>query len=202
MALTNNVTGAGTYHMSDDPSLYEPARSGFFSFIVSDIDGILKASVDPQSTTSSDDRIGNAQEVIKLSVSSATVPQFTLSTIDIRRGNSVVHYAGMPSFNNAPITCDDYVGLKTKEVLLAWKALAYDVRNDLGGMAKDYKKTCTLIEYSQDYQEIRSWTLIGCWVSEVSEDAFSKDGADDMRKISCTIVYDRAYQNEPGKMSF
>lgn len=202
MALTNNVSGVGTYHMSDDPSLYEPARSGYFSLIISGIDGILKPTVDPQGDITADDRISNAQEVIKLSVNAASVPHFSVGQIDIKRGNSTVHFAGTPTFNDCTIECEDYVGLRTKEVLLALKALTYDVRNDLGGRAANYKKTYTLVEYTQDYQEIRSWTLIGAWIKDLSEDNFTKDGGDNDRKVSVTVVYDRAYENEPGSLSF
>lgn len=202
MALTNNVNGVGTYHMSDDPTNYEPARSGFFTFIVSDIDGILKPTVDPTlGEYDSNDVINNAQEVIKLSVNAASVPTFSLGQIDIKRGNSTVHYAGTPTFNDDTLECEDYVGLRTKDVLLAWKALAYDVRNDLGGRASNYKKTCTLVEYTQDYEEIRSWTLYGCWVKDTSEDNFDKSNGDTDRKITATIVYDRAIQNEPNKIN-
>lgn len=201
MALTNNVSGVGTYHLSDDPSSYEPARDGYFNFIVSDIDGILKPTVDPQGDISASDRISNAQEVIKLSVDSSAVPHFSLGQIDIKRGNSTVHYAGTPTFSDGSFTFTDYVGLKTKDVLMAWQALAYDVRNDLGGRAANYKKTCTLIEYTQDYQEVRSWTMVGCWIKDVSEDAYSKEGGDNIRKVTATIVYDRAYMNETGSLS-
>ena len=56
---------------------------------------------------------------------------------------------------------------------------------------KDYKKTCTLIEYTQDFEQIRSWTLYGCWISALSEDAFDKE-SDGKRQITATIEYDRA----------
>ena len=33
----------GTYHLADNPQLYEPARSNNFEFIVMDIDELLRA---------------------------------------------------------------------------------------------------------------------------------------------------------------
>ena len=62
----------------------------------------------------------------------------------------------------------------------------------------DYKKTCTLVEYTQDYEQIRSWTLYGCWISSLSEDDFDKEN-DGKRQIRATIVYDRAVMERPSE---
>ena len=56
---------------------------------------------------------------------------------------------------------------------------------------KDYKKSCTLIEYTQDLQKIRSWTLEGCWVKNIEEGEFDKEN-DDKRQMTISIRYDRA----------
>ena len=59
---------------------------------------------------------------------------------------------------------------------------------------KDYKKNCTLIEYTQDFEQIRSWTLYGCWVSDIQEGDFDKEN-DGKRKITAKLEYDRAEMN-------
>lgn len=74
---------------------------------------------------------------------------------------------------------------------MAWQALAYDVKSRKGGRMKDYKKTCTLAEYTQDYELIRQWKLYGCWVSEISEQNFNRE-SDEKRSITVKIPYDRA----------
>lgn len=81
--------------------------------------------------------------------------------------------------------------LRTKAVLMAWQALAYDVINDTGGRAIDYKKNCTLIEMDQAKHEINRWDLIGCWISDIKEEDFDVN-ADGERKLNVTIQYDRA----------
>ena len=104
--------------------------------------------------------------------------------------------AGNPSFDAGSFECQDFVGLDTKSALMAWHGLAYDVVNDLGGRMKDYKKNCTLIEYDQAHNEIRHWDLIGCWISDITEDEFDVS-ADGDRKIGCTIQYDRSVMHLP-----
>ncbi len=182
-------------HISTNLANYEAARSGFFSLIVDDIDNIVKASYsgDPQAAADSD-KIARAQEVLKLNVTKAPVPHFDLKTEEFRRGNDVVKFAGVPTFSDGEITVDDVVGMDTKSILMAWQGLAYNVHTRKGGRMKDYKKSATLIEYTQDFEQVRSWTLFGCWVSKISEDPFDKEN-DGKRKISATIVYDRAEMN-------
>ena len=89
------------------------------------------------------------------------------------------------------IVVDDVVGVDTKSILMAWQALAYNVYTRKGGRMKDYKKDCTLIEYTQDFKQIRSWELYGCWISELQEGDFDKTN-DDKRQITASIQYDRA----------
>ena len=185
-------------HISTNLANYEAARSGFFSLIVNDIDNIVKASYtgDHASATASD-KIAKAQEILKLNVTNAPVPHFSIKVEQYRRGNDVVRFAGVPDFpESGEITVDDVVGLDTKSILMAWQGLAYNVHTRKGGRMKDYKKNATLVEYTQDFEQVRSWTLYGCWISNITEDAFNKE-QDGKRAIRATIVYDRAVMDLP-----
>jgi hypothetical protein len=182
-------------HISTNLANYEAARTGFFSLIVDDIDNIVKASYsgDPSAATDND-KIARAQETLKLNVVSAPVPHFNLTRLEYKRGNDTVTFAGVPEFQTGSIKVDDVVGLDTKSILMAWQALAYNVYTRKGGRMKDYKKNATLVEYTQDFEQVRSWTIYGCWVSEVSEDEFNKE-SDGKRQITAKIEYDRAEMN-------
>ena len=182
-------------HISANLASYEAARTGFFSLIVDDIDNIVNAafSGNPKEATDND-KIARAQEVLKLNVVSAPVPHFSLKKLTYTRGNDQVHFACVPEFNSGDIKVDDVVGLDTKSILMAWQALAYNVYTRKGGRMKDYKKNCTLIEYTQDFEQVRSWTLYGCWITDIKEDDFNKEN-DDKRQITASISYDRAEMN-------
>lgn len=199
MALNNvNKTGISTYHLSSNPALYEPSRNNTFEFLCTDFDKLLKAGKTSDSTTA-DDYLGSVQEVIKLSVTEASVPHFDLSVVEVKRGNSTMKFAGAPTFNEGSLKCNDYVGARTKDLLLAWQALAYNVSADVVELAGNYKHDCTLIEYAPDYSKvIRRWTLKGCWVKSLSEGSFSHDSHDN-RTIDVTIVYDRAIPEIPSE---
>lgn len=188
-------------HIEADLANNEAARSGFFTLIVDDIDNIVKASYSgDRENASSEDKIARAQEYLKLHVIATSVPHFSLEPLTFKRGNDTIKFAGTPTWTEGSIKVDDIVGLDTKSILMAWQNLAYDVHSSKGGRMIDYKKKCTLAEYTQDYQLIRSWTLYGCWISNINESDFDREN-DGKRQLTATVEYDRAEMNLPDKVS-
>lgn len=184
-------TPIGTYHLANNPNIYEIARTNNFEFIVTDIDGILKAGSDTVS-------YANAQEVIRLSVVSCPIPHFSQNAIEVKRGNTTLYYAGVPTFQAGTVVLNDYIGADTAGVLEAWQNLSYNVKTEKVGLASDYKKDCYLIEYTPDYQAVRKWILRGCWVSGLSETEMSNDN-NEKKRINATIQYDRAELDVSGQ---
>lgn len=185
---TPDPVSHGTYHLADNPNLYEIQRSNNFEFVVTNIDNIIKPGYTGTETNA---RVPNAQEVLRLSCSSAPVPHFSQDAIKVRRGNNEFKFAGVPSFGSGNIVINDYIGIQSKEALMAWQNLSYNVRTEKVGLASDYKKDCYLMEYSPDYQLVRKWLLHGCWISSISEDSYDSD-SNDKHKLTATIEYDRA----------
>ena len=180
-----------TYHLSTGiERTWQPGKGNFFEFVVEGLGDLLKPGVEEELAEDTD-YITNGQEVIRLTVHETSVPHFELATLSIRRGNSVVKYAGVPTFNEGSLVCTDMIGAQSKAVLEAWQNLAYNVVTDKGGRAVNYKHNATLIEYTADHVRVRSWKLIGVWVSNVSEEAYNME-TDDIRRVTCTIQYDRA----------
>lgn len=177
----------GTYHLADNPNLYEVQRTNNFEFVVMDINNILRAGM----RDSTANRIANAQEILRMSVSSSAIPHFSQNPIEVKRGNSTLKYAGVPSFNEGSLTLIDYIGADTKAILMAWQNLSYNVQTEKVGLISDYKKDAYLIEYSPDMQIVRQWKLHGCWISNITEPDYSSEG-NDKHTISVTIQYDRA----------
>lgn len=189
--MANINDSLSTYHLSTGTHrAYQPAKGNFFEFIVEDLGDLLKPGVEAELAEASD-YITNGQEVIRLTVNSTSVPHFNLGEIAVRKGNSVVYYAGTPTFNEGQITVDDMIGADSKAVLEAWQNLAYNVVTDKGGRAINYKRNAILIEYTSDHVKVRSWKLIGCWIRDLSESDYDKEN-DDLRRVTATFRYDRA----------
>lgn len=187
-----------TLHISENLAAYEAARNSFFVFYVdpTQLTNLYSPDFDPDSGeakvedgTRFDGQM--ASDALRLNVVKSSVPNFTVETMEYRRGNDVVKFAGVPTFKDGSITVDDVVGMRTKDMLYAWQYLAYNPITRKGGRMKDYKKTCTLIEYTQDYEQIRYWTLYGCFVTAVDEGDFDREN-DGKRQMTVSISYDRA----------
>ena len=183
----------GTYHLADNPDLYEVLRSNTFEFVVTNIGDLLRAGA-----VEGDGRplIINGQEVLRLSVVKAPIPNFKQEVLEIKRGNTVMKMAGVPTFDSGTIVVRDFIGADTKSVLMAWQKLSYDVKTEKVGRMSAYKKDCTLIEYTPDWKQVRYWILKGCWISEITgEDFDMESGA--TKTISAKIEYDRAEMHLP-----
>lgn len=186
---THDTTTSGTYYLADNPATYEIQRSNNFEFIVTGIKGMLR----PGATGTESNAYFNldSQKVIRLSVSKAPIPHFSQNAITVRRGNNELKYAGVPTFSNGQISVVDYIGAATKEVLMAWQNLSYNVNTEKVGLVEDYKKDCYLMEYSPDQQLVRKWILKGCWISSISEGDYDSE-SNDKKMITATIEYDMA----------
>jgi hypothetical protein len=176
----------GTYHLANNPTLFEVQRNNNFEFIVTDLAGLT--GVGPTGKV-----IANAQELLRLSVTKAFIPHFQQEVVNVKRGNSTLKYAGVPTFEGGTVEFNDFVGADTKAILMAWQNLTYNVNTELVGSVhtKNYKRDCYLIEYTPDYTKVRTWVLHGCWISQLSEGEYS---AEDGQKhsISATVQYDWA----------
>lgn len=184
----------GTYHLADNPALYDPMRNNTFEFVVTGLDKLLRVGADGSEENA---YITNAQEVLRLSVDSTSIPMFTQEVIPVKRGNSTIKFAGTPSFASGSLVVNDWIGADSKSALMAWQNLSYNVKTDRVGNAADYKKDCWLIEYTPDYtKQVRQWQLKGCFISGLSEDAYSMS-SDGKKTINATIEYDRAIMSLP-----
>jgi hypothetical protein len=174
--------------------MFELARTNNFRFYVEGLGGLLRAGYQGQESNAYIP--DNADETLEFSVKSFTVPKFKQEVIEIRRGNAVMKAAGLPSFEDGSLVVDDFIGADGKSILMSWQNLSYNVQTQMVGYMKDYKRDCYLIEYDPNYKEVRTWKLYGCWVSDLSQDAFDHDNGD-KRQITATITYDWAKMEMP-----
>ena len=149
----------GTYHLADNPQWYEIQRNNNFEFVVTDIDGILRAGMLGNEANA---KISNAQEILRMSVTKAFIPHFKQETVAIKRGNSTLKYAGVPSFDAGNLQFHDFIGADVKSILKAWQNLSYNVETEKVGAVDvtKYKKDCYLIEYTPDYRKVSCYHSI------------------------------------------
>lgn len=182
----------GTYHLADNPASYQPAVSNNYRFIVYGIDDMIRAGA-------TDDHITGGQEIIDFSVKSVTLPSFQQQPVTVNRGNSQVHFAGVPQWQAGSVVIYDYINADGKSVLQAWQAQQYDVNRDVvyRVATTGYKKDCHLIEYTTENKMVRYWELKGCWITNLTEQPFDSTNGNTAREITASIQYDRAIPHMP-----
>ena len=185
----------GAYNLAVNPEYYEVQRGNTFEFCVYDLNNITRAP-----GAANRYAVANAEEVIRLSVEAAFVPHFSQNPVQVQRGNTTINFAGVPTFSSGELTLQDYIGAGTLEALMAWQNCSFNVETEKVGLAKDYKKECTLTEYTPTWQPVRQWRLYGCWLSNLSETSFSYTNGD-KHQITATITYDYAKLEEMSEVT-
>ena len=174
----------GTKHMVNDTN-FEPQRTNNYEVQItglSDITTDMNGNKIP---------MANASETITLSTNSFDAPSISVDPITVRYGNSSIKYAGVPSFGDASIVINDYIGLNTERILSAWYAQVYNPNTKEIGYAVDYKKTAYLIEYDTKYsKQTRSWRMEGVWPQNLALGSYAAEGGS-QRQITMTLIYDR-----------
>lgn len=192
-ASTLNAAGSqlGTYYLADNPQYYEVQRTNNFVFYVEGLSSSIGHADSFDIKAQNAYAYTNAEDVLRISVSKSSVPKFTQTAIEVKRGNNTIKFAGTPSFSEGSIQLNDYIGAGTTEVLYGWQQLSYNTITEKVGRATDYKKDAYLLEYTPDYQLVRTWKLYGCWISDLSFDDYNHE-TNDKHNVSATIQYDKA----------
>lgn len=174
----------GTSYILKNKADYEPGRTSDFILKIKftrdlyDMYGKKVATAD------------EATETLALSIRDFTAPSMSIEPIQIRTGNGIVQYAGVPSVNNSPITFTDYIGKKTESILLAWYSMAHNMVNDKIGFKEYYAQDGILYKWAPNGTRQISWWLKGCWINEFNQGQFNKQSPE-VRQFSTTIIYDR-----------
>lgn len=180
-----------TYYLANNPKHYEIQRSNNFMFYVNLEAGFLSDSRLAEINQYANNPV-NTSDIIRISVDSSFVPHFKNSTIELKRGNNTMKFAGVPTFDAGTIKFTDFIGAGTKDILMAWQRKVYDVATEKVGLASDYKHDAFLVELTPDNQTVRTWKLCGCWISALSEDDYNYE-SNDRHTITCSIEYDKAF---------
>lgn len=162
-------------------------------------------------------------EVLNMSLQGLTSPTKTIGQIVIDFFNSQIKYAGKPTYSNANITFNTFIGLGTKNVLSAWSNICQNEETLEGGWARSldpdnidisgynpdnpqkfltdifpkigYKVDGYLLECARDGTIVNSWKYIGMWVSSFTPGTFTMAGANSPSQVTATITVDKIMQD-------
>ena len=180
----SNENYLGTTYILNHKADFEPGRSSDFILKIKlkrdlyDMNGRYVCGKD------------EATEALALSLRDYAGPQLSVDPISIKTGNGTVHYAGSPNVGTSAITFNDYIGMLTEQILLAWYSMAHNITNDKIGFKEYYAQDGLLYKWAPNGTRQISWKLWGCWINEYNQGQYSRYQPD-QRLFQTTIYYDK-----------
>lgn len=167
-------------------TLYEPQRSNHFEVYI-----YLPAILCDGDAA----KIETWRKYITLATTDFSLPNITVSPIQIPYGNTKINLAGQVEFGGADtLTCVDFIGADVEGILYAWQNLVYNPETSQIGWAYNYKTDAKVLEYSGDGECLSSWILRGVWPSAVTYGDSLTKGDSSIKNVSVTMSYDLAYR--------
>lgn len=167
-------------------TLYEPQRTNHFEVYI----------YLPTIITNGDTTLNNTyRKYITLATTDFSLPNISVSPIEIPYGNGKIKLAGSVEYGGADsLTCVDFIGADVEGILYAWQNLVYSPETGQIGWAYNYKTDAKVLEYSGDGACLSSWILRGVWPSAVDYGNSLSKGDSQVKNVSVTLSYDLAYR--------
>lgn len=146
----------------------------------------------PQMTNHFEVQIEGLGEDITLAVTKTSLPQISMSVVELHHVNSSAKMGGKVEYGDGSLEVIDAIRKDIEKIINDWQKQVYDPETDLMGWAEDYKKDALLTQYGPDGSYERTWKLEGVWPSSVEYGDLAYEGSD-KKTISATLTYDRAY---------
>lgn len=173
----------GAYHMigNDD---WEPQRTNNFELIIPNLGQLY--SIDTGLALP-----GNASELLTLSVKSVNAPGTNIDALKVSYGNNSINFAGKPSYTDVEVVVNDFIGIQTERILMAWSKQVYDPKTEKIGFASEYKRDAYLMEYAPNGEFVRKIQCRGTFPGTIKPGDFDNDD-NSIRQISATFYIDVA----------
>jgi hypothetical protein len=173
----------GSWHQigQDD---WEPQRTNNFEIVFPNLNGLT--SIDTGLAMP-----GNANELLTLSVVSATVPSTQIDVLKVWYGNDAVNFAGRPTYSDIEVVIGDKIGIATENILMSWHKKVLNPKTEAVGRASGYKYDAYLNKYSPDGVLVGRYQLRGCFPTTVTPGQFSNED-NSLRNITATFSVDVA----------
>lgn len=174
---------------------FQPQRVNNFEVLV-DFSGIKDALLDKLKGYYSDfekskQSANDLQSVLQYSAIGFDPPHFKQGEIEIKKGNTTIYVADVPSFETTAFKINDFIGAGGKSVFEAWQELSFDWES--GGIPDStaYQIPMTVMEYTPAGEVVNSQELFACWVTGIDEDAQDAENTG-KKTVTATIRYNYA----------
>lgn len=112
---------------------------------------------------------------LSLVLTSVSLPKEDSDEIVMPFLNTEIYYASKTKISEFTAEFKDFCDPNIMKSLIAWRKKVWDADTHRAGLAKDYKKTATLILYGPEWSIIRQWKLYGVWPKSLDPGTVSMD---------------------------
>jgi len=134
-----------------------------------------------------------AQAKSRLTCKAAALPEATVAEIEVGYFGRRIKVAGERAFQDWQVTIINDENFLIRAMLEAWsnginrlEANIRDPKFDVEG----YKSDCNVRQFSKTGVEIRSYTMVGAWPSQVAAIGLDWDQGNAIEYFACTWAYD------------
>jgi len=135
---------------------------------------------------------------LQISLKSVSLPKETTTPLELPYLNTTLKYAGKTEIDDFGAVFYDFLDMPTFQYLSEWRKQVFDQDTMQMGLASEYKKDDFILrllggKLNDDF--IRSWKLIGLWLSTLDPGDADMDSAEEIQ-VNCTLVADRVERFE------
>jgi T4-like virus tail tube protein gp19 len=172
---------------------YGGARPSLFVVEFAPPAGFLSSAPAGTVTTSQGIASTTQASTSRLSVKAASMPEATVAEIEVGYFGRRIKVAGERAFQDWQVTVINDENFVMRAMLEAWSnginRLEANIRDPFFDV-EGYKADMVVRQYSKTGVEIRAYTLIGAWPSQVAAIGLDWDQGNAIEYFACTIAYD------------
>ena len=157
-------------HLAAQDGQFEPQRKNNFTFSVED---------------------SSFGELIELAVDGAFVPTLATGELEMPFLNEKRYVAGMPVFEVGNLSLKDFVDQSIADAMEGWRKQVYDPATGKVGLARDYKRVCTVQLWGPNGEFERRWRIVGTWPTNVNYGGDVTYADDAINIITASLRYDK-----------
>lgn len=138
---------------------------------------------------------GASDEELTLALDTFPIPKDSNGIIEAAWLNEKRKFVGLPVFDDLSVVYKDFVDRDTAKMLRRWRYECYDPETGKIGLAATYKKKGWVSLFAPNGEYVRSYEIIGAWISNLDPGDIDMAGEDILR-ITATITIDKCIPRE------
>lgn len=125
---------------------------------------------------------------LSLVVDRAFIPSLEIGVITLTHGNDSKTFAGQATWSGGQVVINDTLSQAELDAVEAWMKQVYNPERGTIGVAGEYKKQATLMEFAGDMKFQREWKF-PVWISSLDYGELDASNAS-MKQVSMTLQVD------------